>query len=134
MRGTNEGWTLNLSLSAFTSTSRNNILKGAEINFIDPKVHYEGSNEANAPSSDEQTIQLIPNTGAMPLMVALLGSGAGTSSLVLGNQSDLENQLLDQTSVKAKNANVLLKVPGRTEKDATIYRSILTWELTTVPD
>ncbi|AUJ87107.1 WxL domain-containing protein [Enterococcus sp. CR-Ec1] len=134
LRGTNEGWTLNLSLSDFTSTTRNNLLKGAEINLIDPKVHYEGSNEANAPSNNESSIQLIPNTGMVTLMEAPSGTGAGTSSFVLGNQSDLENQLSDQTSNMVKNANILLTVPGRTEKDATIYHSVLTWELAMVPE
>ena len=134
LRGTNEGWALNLSLSDFTSTTRNNLLKGAEIKLIDPRVHYEGSNEANAPSKNGDLIRLIPNTGTMNLMIADSGTGAGTSSFVLGNQQDLENQLSGQPSNMVKNASILLTVPGRTEKDATIYRSVLTWELSMVPE
>ncbi|NMP59782.1 WxL domain-containing protein [Enterococcus mundtii] len=134
LRGTNEGWTLNLSLSDFTSTTRNNLLKGTEIQLIDPRVHYGGSNEANAPSSNGDLIRLIPNTGTMNLMTAASGTGAGTSSFVLGNQSDLENQMIDQTTNVVKNTSILLTIPGNTEKDATIYRSMLTWELGMIPD
>ncbi|MDB1689565.1 WxL domain-containing protein [Enterococcus casseliflavus] len=134
LRGTNEGWSLNLSLSDFTSKTRNNVLKGAEILLIDPRVHYEGSNEANAPISNKQEIDLKPNTGTVPLMTAPSGTGAGTSSFVLGNQRDLEDQMLEQTDNGVKNTNILLTVPGRTEADATIYRSTLTWELGLVPD
>lgn len=134
LRGTNEGWTLNLSLSDFTSRTRNNLLKGVEINLIDPSVHYEGNNEENAPSNNEQLIKLIPNTGKVTLMAASSGTGSGTSSVVLGNQSDLENQLIDQTSSIVKNTSILLIVPGRAGKDATSYRSVLTWELAMVPE
>ncbi|MGM0155612.1 hypothetical protein IGK30_003479 [Enterococcus sp. AZ178] len=133
LRGTNEGWTLNLSLSDFTSTTRNNLLKGIEIQLIDSRVHYEGSNEANAPSSNGDLIRLLPNTGSTNLMTATSGTGSGTSSFVLGNQQDLQNQLSNQPSTIVKNANVLLAVPGRTEKDAAIYRSVLTWELAMIP-
>lgn len=134
LRGTNEGWLLRLSLNDFTSTTRNNLLKGAEIHFIDARAHYEGSNEANAPSKNGDLISLIPNTGTTNLMTAASGTGAGTSSFVLGYQKDLENQLSDQSSNIVKNANILLTVPGRTEKDATTYRSVLTWELAMVPE
>lgn len=133
LRGTNEGWTLNLSLSDFTSTSKNNQLKGAKIDLMDPKVHYEGNNEENAPSSYEQSIQLIPNAGAATLMVAPTGTGAGTSSFILGNQSDLENQMTNQSPNIIKNSSILLTVPGKTVKDLAVYRSVLTWELSMVP-
>jgi hypothetical protein len=134
LRGTNEGWTLNLSLSVFTSTTRNNLLKGAEIQLMDPRVHYEGSNEAYAPSKNGDLIRLIPNTGIMNLMTAASGKGAGTSSFVLGDQKDLENQLSGQPLNMVKNANILLTVPGRTEKDASTYRSVLIWELSMVSE
>ncbi|MEB5953164.1 WxL domain-containing protein [Enterococcus innesii] len=134
LRGTNEGWTLSLSLSDFTSTTRNGILKGVEIKLIDPKIHYEGINEENAPSIKGQSLQLIPNTGKVILMAAPFGKGAGTSSFILGNQSDLNNQEIDKKSSIIKNASILLTVPGRTEKDAAIYRSVLNWELAMVPE
>jgi len=120
---------LNLSLSDFTSTIRNNLLKGTDIQLIDPKVLYERNNEENAPCSNDQS---IPNVSIVTLMVVPSGTEVGISSFILGNQSDLENQMPNQSSNIIKNSNILLTVPDKTEKDTAVYRSTLTWELAMV--
>lgn len=120
---------MNLSLSDFTSTIRNNLLKGTDIQLIDPKVLYERNNEENAPCSNDQS---IPNVSIVTLMVVPSGTEVGISSFILGNQSDLENQIPNQSSNIIKNSSILLTVPGKTEKDTAVYRSTLTWELAMV--
>ncbi|MBX9119757.1 hypothetical protein HCG82_10390 [Enterococcus faecium] len=120
---------MNLSLSDFTSTIRNNLLKGTDIQLIDPKVLYERNNEENAPCSNDQS---IPNVSIVTLMVVPSGTEVGISSFILGNQSDLENQMPNQSSNIIKNSSILLTVPGKTEKDTAVYRSTLTWELAMV--
>ncbi len=120
---------MNLSLSDFTSTIRNNLLKGTDIQLIDPKVLYERNNEENAPCSNDQS---IPNVSIVTLMVVPSGTEVGISSFILGNQSDLENQMPNQSSNIIKNSNILLTVPDKTEKDTAVYRSTLTWELAMV--
>lgn len=96
---------MNLSLSDFTSTIRNNLLKGTDIQLIDPKVLYERNNEENAPCSNDQS---IPNVSIVTLMVVPSGTEVGISSFILGNQSDLENQIPNQSSNIIKNSSILL--------------------------
>ena len=120
---------MNLSLSDFTSTIRYNLLKGTDIQLIDPKVLYERNNEENAPCSNDQS---IPNVSIVTLMVVPSGTEVGISSFILGNQSDLENQMPNQSSNIIKNSSILLTVSGKTEKDTAVYRSTLTWELAMV--
>lgn len=120
---------MNLSLSDFTSTIRYNLLKGTDIQLIDPKVLYERKNEENAPCSNDQS---IPNVSIVTLMVVPSGTEVGISSFILGNQSDLENQMPNQSSNIIKNSSILLTVSGKTEKDTAVYRSTLTWELAMV--
>lgn len=134
LRGTNAGWDLQVSLSNFESNTQNNILTGAEITFVDGTIRYEGSNQDNAPSGHANGLKLIPNGAARSVMTAADGKGAGASSVVWGNQADLNAQFEDEDTDVVENNAIRLFIPGTTAKDATTYESTLTWELTTTPD
>ncbi|WP_430617410.1 hypothetical protein IGI86_002674 [Enterococcus sp. AZ188] len=132
-RGSNAGWVLSVSISDFSSTTQNNILTGAQISLNDPTIQYAGSNATNAPSSHTSGLQLIPNAGSVPVMTAETGQGAGVSSVVWGNQADLNTQAADNSIEVIENSAIQLFVPGSTAKDATTYTSTLSWELTSTP-
>ncbi|MFS0934691.1 WxL domain-containing protein [Enterococcus casseliflavus] len=133
LRGTNEGWNLQVRLSDFESGTQNNQLTGAEITFVDHMLRYDGSNQANAPEAHEEGMTLMPDGAARPVMTAAQGKGAGTSSVVWGNQADLNAQFADETIEVVKNNAIQLFIPGTTAKDAATYESTLTWELTATP-
>ena len=122
LSGTNRGWTLNLSLSDFKSNTLNNKLIGAQIELLNPRIQYEGNNELNAPSSNGSILQLKP------------GTGAGTSSLVFGDQVSLNRQYKERNVDNITNNNISLTIPGETLKDSTTYVSSLEWELLRTPD
>lgn len=133
VRGSNDGWDLKLSLSAFESETLNKTLTGAEIELVGSRIQYEGSNAANAPAAHAAGLKLIPNGAAQSVMTAEKGKGAGASSVVWGNQAELNAQFLDPTKEVVENNAIRLSIPGSTAKDATTYKSTLTWELTTTP-
>ncbi|MRI75197.1 WxL domain-containing protein [Enterococcus mundtii] len=133
VRGTNAGWDLQVSLSDFTSETRNGVLTGAEIEFVGSRIQYEGSTAANAPSEHADGLKLSPTTGARSVMTASNGQGAGASSVVWGDQADLNAQFADDEIETVTNNAIQLSVPGSTAKDATTYTSTLSWELTSTP-
>ncbi|MDA9471612.1 WxL domain-containing protein [Enterococcus sp. 5H] len=132
-RGTNGGWDLQVSLSNFTSGTQNGTLTGAEISLRDPRIQYEGSNAANAPAAHASRLNLRPGTGSVSVMTADPTKGAGVSSVVWGNQADLDEQFEDDDVDVVKNDAIVLSIPGSTAKDAATYSSTLTWELTATP-
>ena len=133
LRGSNVGWELQVSLSNFTSNTRNNVLTGAEIKFLNPSIQYEGDNAENAPVAHEAELKLIPEKGAVPVMTAADGKGAGASSVIWGDQTNLNTQFADDEIKVVENDGIQLSIPGSTAKDATTYTATLTWELTTTP-
>ncbi|MFP8918590.1 WxL domain-containing protein [Enterococcus innesii] len=133
LRGTNEGWDLQVSLSDFTSNTQNNVLTGAEITFVDSYMDYVGSNQENAPVTHEAGLTLLPNGAARSVMTAAETKGAGASSVVWGDQADLDAKFADDTIEVVENELIKLSVPGSTAKDATTYTSTLTWELNLTP-
>lgn len=133
VRGTNAGWDLQVSLSDFTSNTQNNVLTGAEIEFVDSRIQYEGSNTENAPSAHAAGLTILPNGAARSVMTADEGQGAGASSVVWGDQADLNAQFADEEIETVTNNAIQLSIPGSTAKDATTYTSTLTWELTSIP-
>ena len=133
LRGTNAGWDLQVSMSDFESDSQNNILTGAEITFMDGTIRYEGSNQNNAPGAHDNGLTILPNGAARSVMTAAQSQGAGASSVVWGNQADLNAQFADEEVEVVENDTIRLFVPGTTAKDAATYESTLTWELTTTP-
>jgi hypothetical protein len=137
VRGTNAGWDLQVSLSDFKSNTQNNILTGAEISLVDSFIRYEGNNPNNAPTNHAAGLKLLPNGAARSVMTAAEGQGAGASSVVWGDQADLNAQLtaegFDPETDVVENKAIQLFIPGATAKDATTYTSTLTWELTSTP-
>lgn len=133
LRGNNAGWDLKVSLSEFTSNTQNNVLTGAEITFVDSYIDYVGSNQENAPVAHEAGLKLLPNGAGRSVMTAAQTKGNGASSVVWGDQAELNRRFADETIEVVENEAIKLSVPGSTAKDATTYKAILTWELTTTP-
>ncbi|MGM0292040.1 WxL domain-containing protein [Enterococcus mundtii] len=135
VRGTNAGWNLQVRMTDFKATNTtNDTLLGAEISLLDPRIQYEGSTPENAPAAHASELKLLPNASAVSVMKAEKDKGAGVSSVVWGNQADLDAQEAnDEVDVVTNNA-IQLFVPGSTAKDATQYKSTLTWELSNTPD
>lgn len=133
LRGSNAGWDLQVSLSDFTSNTQNNVLTGAEIIFVDSYMDYVGNNQENAPVTHEAGLKLLPNGGARSVMTADQTKGAGASSVVWGDQADLDAKFADEEIEIVENEFIKLSIPGSTAKDATTYTSTLTWELTSTP-
>lgn len=133
LRGNNAGWDLRVSMSDFVSDSQNKTLTGAEITFMNGTIRYEGSNKDNEPSAHNDGLTILPNSAARSVMTAEPTTGAGASSIVWGNQADLNAQFADEEVEVVENDAIRLFIPGTTAKDATTYESTLTWELTSTP-
>ncbi|GEB28752.1 cell surface protein [Enterococcus casseliflavus] len=139
LRGTNDGWNLKVRLTDFTSDTHNGILTGAHIILVESNVIYEGQNSLNKPDKHENELELKPGTGAVSVMKADVNKGAGTSSIVWGKQDELttkfvKNQENEIEEDVVTNSAIQLYVPGKSEKDATMYKSTLTWELAATPE
>lgn len=133
-RGTNAGWDLKVSLDDFTAEeTHNDVLTGAEVSLLDPRIQYEGSNVDNAPAAHTTGLKLIPGAGAVSVMTAEDKQGAGSSSVVWGDQADLNAQFANNEVDVVKNGAIQLFVPGSTAKDAATYTSTLSWELSDTP-
>lgn len=132
-RGSNAGWDLQVSLSEFRSNTQNNILTGAQLEFVDSIIDYRSTNQDNAPEAHAAGLEVLPGGAARSVMTADEGKGALVSSVVWGDQADLDAQFADETKEVVENAAIQLFIPGTTAKDATTYTSTLTWELTTTP-
>lgn len=130
-RGTNEGWDLRVTLSDFENNdvqTRNTTLYGTEIEFTSPTLEYVG-NEGNEPAVHAPNLVLSAGGEAQSVLSAETGRGSGTSSVVWGDQMDLNNS----TSDIVRNEGILLHIPGATAKDAVEYAATLTWELNQSP-
>ncbi|NMP59694.1 WxL domain-containing protein [Enterococcus mundtii] len=136
VRGTNAGWDLQVRMTDFKATKEtvNDTLLGAQISLLNPRIQYEGSTPENAPAAHAAELKLIPNASAIPLMTAAKDKGAGVSSVVWGNQANLDAQEADDATEVVTNNAIQLFVPGSTAKDAAQYKSTLTWELSSTPD
>nr|WP_315527474.1 WxL domain-containing protein [Carnobacterium maltaromaticum] len=132
-RGTNAGWNLKVSLDDFTADSHNGVLTGAEVSLLDPRIQYEGNTATNAPTAHTSGLKLIPGAGAVSVMTAEDKQGAGSSSVVWGNQADLNAQFANNEVDVVENGAIQLFVPGSTAKDAATYTSTLSWELSDTP-
>ncbi|MGG5311108.1 WxL domain-containing protein [Enterococcus sp. DIV1304_2] len=135
VRGTNAGWNLQVSMTDFKATKAtvNDTLLGAEISLLSPRIQYEGSTDANKPVAHSDRLKLIPNASSVPVMTAAKNKGAGVSSVVWGNQVNLDAQEKDEKVEVVTNDAIQLFVPGKTAKDAAQYKSTLTWELSSTP-
>jgi hypothetical protein len=89
-RGNNAGWDLSVTLSAFESGTQNNELRGAQIEFVSPRLQYNGNNENNAPSIHEAGLRLEASGDKQDILTAAETKGAGTSSVVWGDQASFK--------------------------------------------
>ncbi|MFR3287695.1 MAG: WxL domain-containing protein, partial [Enterococcus casseliflavus] len=122
------GWRLTVALSAFESGTQHNELRGAQIIFASREVEYLSFNQENAPSAHEAGLRLDANGAAQAVLTADAGKGAGTSSVVWGDQEELNAQYQDQAPVVPE--AIQLFVP-RTRQDEALYVATLTWQLST---
>ncbi|MBV6372591.1 hypothetical protein IGJ74_000820 [Enterococcus sp. AZ009] len=133
-RGTNAGWDLRVTLSNFTAeNTQNNILTGSRIEFRSPELQYNGNNPDNAPTIHADGLMLEAGGAAQSVLSAAERRGAGTSSVVWGDQADLSAQFADDEIDVVENEMIRLHVPGATVKDAAMYTATLDWELNDVP-
>ncbi|ONN39693.1 WxL domain-containing protein, partial [Enterococcus mundtii] len=116
VRGTNAGWDLQVRMSDFKATTEtvNDTLLGAQISLLNPRIQYEGSTSGNAPVAHAAELKLIPNESAVSVMTAEKDKGAGVSSVVWGNQANLDAQEADDTVDVVTNNAIQLFVPGST--------------------
>lgn len=134
-RGTREGWELSLSLTDFVSDN-NSVLTGAEIEFVDPSISYGGIDQSQAPeaiTNEGNSLFLRPGDNSLKVMQANVGQGAGTSSIVWGDQASLDAQVDDSDEI-VKNEAIRLHIPGSTTQDATTYEAKMTWTLSSTVD
>ncbi|MDO7873024.1 MAG: WxL domain-containing protein [Enterococcus casseliflavus] len=138
-RGSHEGWTLGVSLSDFVSAKSNNTLAGAQIELANPSIVYnngEGNQELKPTANTNQGTSLFLNVGDDNVLVmnAAETQGAGTSSVVWGDQADLNAQAADEEVEVVENHAIRLHVPGSTAQDAAAYTATMNWQLASTPD
>lgn len=143
LRGTNAGWNLKVSLSAFKSTgTQNDTLEGAELTFAGGAINYSGGEASEPKLAYKEKLEIEPGEGSSYVMTAKsanvekeqIGEGAGVTSLIWGNQEDLNSSYNKTNDLdKVVNKSITLFVPGNTTKDAATYTATLTWELTNTP-
>lgn len=148
-RGTGKGWTLQLSqdYQFRNPEDQNTILNGAVIS-----LNHSWANSSNEktgkPLVQKDVIEMNPGT-TYDLAKAEPGSGEGTWLISFGASAD--NQFSMKNTLEAMvsdgkpetdpvykqdvyvNHAVSLLVPGKTEKKATTYQTVLTWTLSELP-
>ncbi|WP_438714690.1 WxL domain-containing protein [Enterococcus sp. AZ109] len=127
-RGSNEGWNLTLSLSPFKSETQNNELRGAKLIFASSELNYSGSETNNAPTPHAPGMTVEADGSLSNILTAPKGKGAGTSSVIWGDQAKLNKQFAEGAKV-VENEAIQLFIPGVTAKDAATYTATLTWNL-----
>lgn len=136
-RGTHDGWNLSVSLTDFISEVSGSALTGAQIEFMQPEIVYnqgEGDQTLAPMAHSNQEDSLFLNAGGQSInvMTATATQGAGTSSVIWGNQEDLMAQMEEDGDVL--NHAIKLHVPGSTAQDAAAYTATMTWTLSSVTD
>ncbi|KAF1297981.1 hypothetical protein BAU15_07980 [Enterococcus sp. JM4C] len=148
-RGTGKGWTLQLSqdYQFRNPEDKNIILNGAVIS-----LNHSWANSANQstgkPEVQKDVIEMMPGT-TYDLATAKPGAGEGTWLISFGASEtnklsmkpSLEQMLVDKKPVTDPvykqdvyvNNSVSLLVPGKTEKKAVPYQTVLTWTLSELP-
>lgn len=137
LRGTHTGWTLSVSASTFDSNAEyHSALPGTRIEFASGALQYD-SLEAQSPTivSDDSNNILLETTGdRQVIMHAAVGKGAGISSLVWGNQTNLNDQFRDaEPDEEVLNNAINLIVPAGTILSNETYTSQLNWQLADTP-
>jgi len=75
------------------------VYHGAQIEFISPRLQYNGNNEDNAPAIHEAGLLLDASGEKQDVLNAAESRGAGTSSVVWGDQAALDAQLAEGAEV-----------------------------------
>lgn len=108
-------------------------LKGASLSFDKPILVT--NNNAQQPQAYEVR-NLVPGIETL-VAQAKVGEGAGTWIIRWGNKEDLFSRKFSTSAKdisKYFTSSVSLYVPGDTPKEATTYRTNLTWILSELPD
>lgn len=135
-RGTLEGWTLKVyEKEQFKAEkySKYQELKGASLSFHKPILVT--NNDSKQPQSYE-VVNLVPGIETI-VAQAGVGEGAGTWIIRWGNKEDIFHKEFStgvENIKKYFTSAVSLYVPGSTPKEATNYRTNLTWILSELPD
>lgn len=133
-RGTNEGWTLHLTSSAFVNAAGQSLV-GEQIVFSDGRLVYNGAEDGKnfAPTKVLNEIKLNPGTEyGQVIMGAPKGHGAGISSLVWGDQAKLNEDHDDAGITEVLNDAINLHVPGTSPQNGS-YTANLHWQLVAAP-
>lgn len=133
-RGTNAGWTLAVTASQFkNNNTTNKELTGATITLLESNLAYSGE-KGQEPTISNADITLTPEE-SVTIMSAEKGTGALISSVVWGDQSELDKEFLAANDPDANilNEKITLEVPGKIAKDAVTYTASLEWSLTNTP-
>lgn len=129
-RGSNAGWHLQVKQDQQLENpeARYKVLTGAQLRLGNPKAVSNQSEEPGLVPPKTAQVVLIPGQSS-EVMQASEGSGGGTWLDVFGKLNSVK---VDQKEV-LKNTAVTLSVPGKTPKDAVMYKSRLTWTLVDAP-
>ncbi|MGM0125869.1 hypothetical protein IGI37_003270 [Enterococcus sp. AZ194] len=148
-RGTGKGWTLQLSQDyQFRNPDDKNIILNGAVISLNHSWANSANQETGKPEVQKDVIEMMPGT-TYDLATAKPGAGEGTWLISFGasetnNQSmnsSLEQLLVDKKPVTDPvykqdvyvNHSVSLLVPGKTEKKAVPYQTVLTWTLSELP-
>ena len=91
-------------------------------------MEYNGSNQENEPQIHADGLILDATNSERSVLTAAQTKGAGVSSVVWGDQEEINRQVAAGAEV-VENAGIELLVPGSTAKDAALYEATLTWTL-----
>ena len=115
LRGTAEGWDLNVSLSAFTLTGNSTTLNGAYIEISDVLIAGVNGTVGNAPAFNaDETLQVDADETETSILKAEVGDGSGV------------------WSAKWSASDAKLVVPPGSAQEGT-YTADLTWSLQSTP-
>lgn len=119
-RGTGAGWTVQASISDFTSASKTSTLKGAQLTLKNPEA--KSASQATTSEAPNGTSKLDFNTSKQTVVVSKKGAGKGTWLNVYSAESG-----------KTENTNVVLSVPAGSPEANTTYTATINWELLDAP-
>ncbi|WP_256090211.1 WxL domain-containing protein [Brochothrix thermosphacta] len=142
-RGTDAGWKLTVNQEQQLTSTAGKELEGAVITLENATVKTVEGSTIKAPSTAPKSIELVPGQ-EVSVMSAAQGEGAGLWVNHFGNSAATvvdgtdwkpgeEGNDPTEFAVKRNNA-VTLAIPGKSNKSAAEYRSVLKWTLSEVAD
>lgn len=143
-RGTNQGWSLQVSNDAFKGKND----KGEDVT-LDNAQLVMTSTLAQKNNVDKDTQAVLPNEelpvdpagwtfypnvklngNASTIATAKVGNGMGVNNVYFGDVADAPST---NDNLASKNKSIELQIPGVSAKSKTKYTSTLTWTLTDDP-